>query len=265
MTSFDFSSYSKPSIIGPGTWYMLHLKASDIDSIEDIISLHGDIDRIRRRFSCENCRDHFNEFSQKYSPTVAMEKDVSDFRRNIKPEHLAKWIVMAHNGATKQNYTKRRVSYRPDDYTYESVRDYFNPSGYKPCYDDDCDGDTIINNVQNLTLNSGIATSPIGGGTVILSPRRRRPSPVRAIARTVDAVASILSPRRRSRSRHRSRSRSRSRIVPTVAVKPRKFVTAPVSRIVKRNVGRSRSRSRSRSAPRRATTTKSNRRRYRRS
>jgi hypothetical protein len=185
MSNQDFKAYSNPKIIGPGVWFFLHLKASDLSNEADIVSLANDIDLLKRRFGCEMCRKHIEEFCEKNPPNKAMTADIKDFRAKRGTSHLERWLVTLHNNATKHKYTWKNEGFRPDDVKYEDVHEYFDPEKYEPCEIDDCGGEEekahSDTSKRSSLANVNYQSRPtgLGGGSVKLSPRRKSRSPVR--------------------------------------------------------------------------------------
>jgi hypothetical protein len=139
----DFSIYMQATKIGSGVWFMNHLKSfKGLTSEERIKSLKEDIDLLRVYFSCGNCREHLNNFCKLHPPELAMEDDITDFRDNIRPENLAKWLVDAHNEASKEKFKwmsqREEIKFSPDIINYEDVRYFFDNLGQMPC-EKDCD------------------------------------------------------------------------------------------------------------------------------
>ena len=169
--SYDFTAYNNAAIIGPGVWLSLHLKASELRSSCDINSLFNDIDRIRRRFPCENCREHFNEFCQANDPEGPRRRDLTDLDRGVVPENLAKWLTDAHNSATRYKFSSGKVKgrFRPDLIPYAAVRDHFNPKNIAPCQGD-CEG--LENSPSSKPSVRPVEPKPV----VRLSPRAARRS-----------------------------------------------------------------------------------------
>ncbi len=173
----DFSSYGNPGVIGPGVWYLEHMKCENIESEFDIQSIGRDIELIRKNFSCSSCRVHFNEYCDENDPNIAMEKDIRDLKKGKKPEHLAKWFVEAHNNATKKRYERYTQTsgsrvFKAPVASYEDVSNYFTPispkGDLKPC--EDCDSDTDETEITPYNVIPERSHS-IKKGNIRLSPR----------------------------------------------------------------------------------------------
>jgi hypothetical protein len=125
----DFSAYKRPSSIGAGVWYTMHLMSFNLETEDDIISLYNLILLLLRKFQCTTCRGHFNDFAKINNPQIAMKNDIKDFKKKIKPENLAKWLVKAHNGATKHKFNtlseKTGHTFNPMEMSYEDVKNFF--------------------------------------------------------------------------------------------------------------------------------------------
>jgi hypothetical protein len=139
--SSKFAAYDQAAVVGPGTWFTYHLKSFNLFTEARVISYLEDIDLLRLKFSCGNCRGHFNEFCEKYPPSEAAERDKADLSRKIRAENLARWTVDAHTAATenKLNWIAKELgtnAYAPDEVKYEDVRDYFDSLGQEPCVKD---------------------------------------------------------------------------------------------------------------------------------
>lgn len=139
----DFTLYKSAARIGSGVWFMNHLKSFHIESQADIESLHRDITLLQVYFSCNTCKDHFNEFCLKYPPIKAMDNDLNDFKNNVRPEHLARWLVSAHNNASSQRFASSGNGFKPEDIKYEDVREFFDTLGQTPC-EKDCDKPLVV-------------------------------------------------------------------------------------------------------------------------
>lgn len=125
----DFITYKKPSSIGPGVWYSLHLMSFNLDDEDDIVALFNFIQLLRRKFECPSCRDHFNDFALKSDPKIAMENDIKDLNRGLTPEHLAKWLIEAHNGASRHKFAalseRTGQTFKPTSVSYADVKNFF--------------------------------------------------------------------------------------------------------------------------------------------
>ena len=174
----DFSVYTKPSAIGPGVWYFQHLKSFSIEIEDDIRSLYSDIQLIRKRFSCTTCRNHFNEQCEEHDPKIEMESDIKDLKKGIQPEHLAKWLVNAHNNATKKKYERYSKStgkvFKAEIVPYEQVKEFFTPVMKKgdsivPC-EGDCDSDDeeVVFKIEPVIIDKSSSSKK---GSLRLSPR----------------------------------------------------------------------------------------------
>jgi hypothetical protein len=160
----DFTPYTKSAIIGPGVWFSYHLKSFNIITIEDVDSYLRDIDLLRRKFSCLNCRNHFNEFCNIYPPEREADKDKKDIEGKIRrPEHLARWTVDSHTAANEKKFewmaeTLGTETYSPDEVKYEDVRSFFDSLGDTPCIKD-CDKPEVSTKKVS-TVTSTKITSP---------------------------------------------------------------------------------------------------------
>jgi hypothetical protein len=144
-TSPDFTSYKDPKIIGPGVWYFVHLKASEIKTKEDAISVHKDIDILRRRFACEACRRHFDAECQKNNPRTALNKDIKLMTEGKNAQYLAQWLVNSHNQANINKFENNKRLRTPNktaeavNIKYSDVKNFFNPSKVTSCVATECE------------------------------------------------------------------------------------------------------------------------------
>jgi hypothetical protein len=145
----DCSSYNSSITIGPGVWYGLHLEASEIKTKEDAISCFKSIDRIKRRFSCEVCRKHFEEECKKNSPKIAMVNDIKRLESDKQAKHLFIWLVNAHNQANINKFNTNKILGRPNKtqepvfVSVQTVRKYFDPFNITPCIGTNCDDSSL--------------------------------------------------------------------------------------------------------------------------
>ena len=166
----DFSAYQRPSTIGSGTWYSAHLMSFNLETEEDIIALYNFIQLLRRKFECITCRDHFNDFAKINDPEIAMKKDVKDLKKKRTPENLAKWLVDAHNGATKHKFDtlgkKTGQTFKPTPMSYEKVKSFFvrEELEFTPCENcSDTEEDNFITSTPkqfNTSMGGSIRVSP---------------------------------------------------------------------------------------------------------
>ena len=75
---------------GNGSWYMIHLICSDATNIEKAIYV---IELIKKKFFCNKCKKHFNEFCELNNPKKAAKEYLGLFY----------WSVDAHNNVNKMN------------------------------------------------------------------------------------------------------------------------------------------------------------------
>jgi len=173
----DFSTYTKPSAIGAGVWYLMHLKGENLESEQDIHSLYNDIQLLRKKFECKSCRGHFNDFAIDNDPENELKKDLKDFKKGIKPENLAKWLVSAHNGATKHKFDTmgKKIGQRfdPTVVLYKNVKNFFHK-------DDEVEEDEFCVDCDKDQEETSFSTvTPYltqKGGSVRLSPRKKSSS-----------------------------------------------------------------------------------------
>jgi hypothetical protein len=152
----DFSRYKEASAIGTGIWFMEHLKTAKANTVEDINNIFSDILLLRAFFSCDVCKAHLNSFCVDHDPTQCRDDDIRDIQDGIRPENLGRWLVDAHNNATKNKYEKlsqiNGVTFRPDDVKYEDVRDFMDSLGQEPC-NKDCDTATSSPSTNQMSEN----------------------------------------------------------------------------------------------------------------
>ncbi len=204
----DFSAYTRPSTVGAGTWYFLHLKGEHLESVDDIKSLYRDIQLLLKYFYCDKCRKHFNQFAEENDFEKAMKDDIKDFNKGVKPEHLAKLLVKAHNGATKHKFIdigkKSGRTFTPVNVDYSSVKTFFHSKDeaeFEPCTEN-CDSEdedeekpvtksysnySIVNSssssssskpkheISSFEKSSSEVYKTQGGGSIRVSPRASSP------------------------------------------------------------------------------------------
>lgn len=138
----DFTPYTQASKIGCGIWFMQHLKSFNIIDNTDVENVSRDIELIQINFPCLNCRKHFNEFCTKNPPRIAKDADLKALEEKRTPENLARWLVDAHNAATRHKYERyaqfHDTKFRPNDVRFEDVRTLFKSFSQEPCTED-CD------------------------------------------------------------------------------------------------------------------------------
>jgi hypothetical protein len=105
-------------IIGPGSWYVIHLACHDsvFEGTRETKALAINlIELIKKRFFCERCRKHFIKFCELNPPELS--------------GNLFHWSVDSHNAVNQMN-GKRLVS-------YDEAEDLYNPYGV--CTDPKCE------------------------------------------------------------------------------------------------------------------------------
>jgi len=89
----EINKLSDPTIVGPGTWWVTHMKAKDATNDELVEDFIDHMYFLAENFSCKNCRKHI----QQYMETHPFE-DLKNLR-NEEGERIGmfKWAWLFHN------------------------------------------------------------------------------------------------------------------------------------------------------------------------
>jgi hypothetical protein len=82
-----------PKVIGPGIWYIIHLKGMIAKDISTKVSFIKLINELSVNFPCLKCRNHINEYLEHNPITLATLNE---------PEGLFKWSWEFHNAVNKR-------------------------------------------------------------------------------------------------------------------------------------------------------------------
>lgn len=177
----DFAPYTKATEIGRGTWFMNHLKSFNIIDAHDVESCLRDLALLKNKFPCHNCRKHFAEFHDAHPPRVAAEADLKALNRGERPEHLARWLVNAHNAANLHKFESysqfHDTKFRPDDVKYEQVRDFFDSLGQEPCTGDCDKPDALRDGANSSTSSVKIVPGPTARVEAKVTEWKPKPTP----------------------------------------------------------------------------------------
>ena len=85
--------FSDPTVVGPGTWWITHMKAKDAINDEKINEFIDHMNFLAKNFSCKNCRKHINQY---------METHPFEDLKNLRNDDgeligMFKWTWLFHN------------------------------------------------------------------------------------------------------------------------------------------------------------------------
>jgi len=89
----NINKLSDPTVVGPGTWWLTHMKGKDATNDKLIEEFIDHMYFLAENFSCKNCRKHINQY---------METHPFDDLRNLRNEDgerigMFKWSWLFHN------------------------------------------------------------------------------------------------------------------------------------------------------------------------
>lgn len=89
----EISKLSDPTVVGPGIWWLIHMKAKDATNDELVEEFIDYIYFLAEKFSCKKCRKHINQY---------IETHPFDDLRNLRNDEgerigMFKWSWLFHN------------------------------------------------------------------------------------------------------------------------------------------------------------------------
>lgn len=89
----DINKLSDPTIVGPGTWWVIHTKAKEATNDKRIDEFIDFMNFLRQHFSCPKCRKHIGEYIDTH-PFDDLRSLTNEYDERI---GMFKWAWMFHN------------------------------------------------------------------------------------------------------------------------------------------------------------------------
>lgn len=146
---------SDPTVIGPGTWYVLHTMAANVSSLNDLHEAIKSFSVLIDNFKCMNCRGHAQKYKSEHNLVGVIHCKHKDHVGGIEM-CLFKWSVDFHNFVNAR-LNKPIVNYL-DAYPY------YKDSQYDVC-ESDCGhhDDTATVAASRVVSAPSITRGPVPG------------------------------------------------------------------------------------------------------
>ena len=92
-TNMNVDKFTDPEVVGPGTWFSIHLKAKHITNYEDIENFIKYMVLISETFPCKKCRKHIKEYIRTHPFEDLKQMENEDGEKT----GMFKWAWMFHN------------------------------------------------------------------------------------------------------------------------------------------------------------------------